>query len=82
MEIHHTTTEVNGFTVQQVMLETRECTKPSMASLVSADKVWKDQQSSDLVLSSCQSAKTFSLFQKGVVSLTPSFIFSTSSSHF
>jgi len=42
-EIHRKTTEVNGLTIQQVMLKTWGCANHSMA-----DRMWEDRQSSDL----------------------------------
>jgi hypothetical protein len=49
-EVHNKTTEVNGFTVPQ-LLNVYFCTRPVMA-----ETIWEDQQSSDLELSLNMSA--------------------------
>eukprot|EP00983_Pelagomonas_calceolata_P003257 105913-Pelagomonas_calceolata.AAC.1 len=53
-EIYNKTTKINGLTIQQHLFENMECAKPSMG-----DRIWEDQQSSDLELSRMSACKIF-----------------------
>eukprot|EP00983_Pelagomonas_calceolata_P056515 1144615-Pelagomonas_calceolata.AAC.1 len=53
-EIHNKTIEMNALTIQQLLFENAECAKPSMA-----DRIWEDQQSSDLEFSRMSACKIF-----------------------